>query len=122
MYATVPSIRYTELGIRNVPAHVIESAKSFGATKSQLLFQVQLPMALPEIMLGLNQTIMMGLAMVVVAAFVGAAGLGGEIMIGITRGDTGIGMVAGISIALIAIITDRIIQNWSAKKRKSLGL
>ena len=122
LYATVPSIRYTELGIRNVPAQAVEAARSFGTTRRQLLFQVQLPMALPEIMLGLNQTIMMGLAMVVVAALVGAKGLGSQIMIGITWGDTGIGAVAGLSIALIAIIIDRIIQSWSLRKKRALGL
>ena len=122
LYATVPSIRYTELGIRNVPAQAVEAARSFGTTRRQLLFQVQLPMALPEIMLGLNQTIMMGLAMVVVAALVGAKGLGSQIMIGITWGDTGIGAVAGLSIALIAIIIDRTIQSWSLRKKQALGL
>ena len=86
LYATVPSIRYTELGIRNVPAEAVEAARSFGTTRRQLLVQVQLPMALPEIMLGLNQTIMMGLAMVVVAALVGAKGLGSQIMVAITLG------------------------------------
>jgi len=122
MYAIVPSIRYTEHGIRNVPAHVVEAARSFGATRFQLLRQAQLPMALPEIMLGLNQTIMMGLAMVIVAALVGAKGLGTEVMVALTWADTGKGAVSGLSVALIAIVADRIIQSWCARKKKALGL
>ena len=122
MYATVPSIRYTEHGIRNVPPHVVEAARSFGATRRQLLWQVLLPMALPEIVLGLNQTIMMGLAMVVVASLVGAKGLGQEVMVALTWADLGKGIVSGLSVALIAIITDRIIQSWSTRKKRELGL
>ena len=122
MYATVPSIRYTEHGIRNVPPHVVEAARSFGATRRQLLWQVLLPMALPEIVLGLNQTIMMGLAMVVVASLVGAKGLGQEVMVALTWADLGKGIVSGLSVALIAIITDRIIQSWSSRKKRELGL
>jgi glycine betaine/proline transport system permease protein len=122
MYATVPSIRYTEHGIRNIPAPVVEAARSFGATRFQLLWQAQLPMALPEIILGLNQTIMMGLAMVIVAALVGAKGLGTEVMVALTWADTGKGVVSGLSVALIAIIADRIIQSWCARKKRALGL
>jgi glycine betaine/proline transport system permease protein len=122
MYAIVPSIRYTEHGIRNVPAHVVEAARSFGATRRQLLWQVQLPLALPEIMLGLNQTIMMGLAMVIVAALVGARGLGQEVMVALTWADTGYGAVSGLSVALIAIVTDRIIQSWSRRRKAALGM
>jgi glycine betaine/proline transport system permease protein len=122
MYAIVPSIRYTEHGIRSVPADVVEAARSFGASPWQLLWQVKLPLALPEIMLGLNQTIMMALAMVIVAALVGAKGLGGEVMVALTWADTGHGAVAGLSVALIAIVTDRIIQSWSASRKRALGL
>jgi glycine betaine/proline transport system permease protein len=122
MYAIVPSIRYTEHGIRNVPADAVEAARSFGATRRQLLWQVQLPLALPEIMLGLNQTIMMGLAMVIVAALVGAKGLGQEVMVALTWADTGRGAVSGLSVALIAIVTDRIIQAWSQQRKRALGM
>ncbi len=122
MYAIVPSIRYTEHGIRNVPADVIEAARAFGATRRQLLWQVQLPLAAPEIMLGLNQTIMMGLAMVIVAALVGAKGLGQEVMVALTWADTGRGFVSGLSVALIAIVTDRIVQSWSRRRKRELGL
>ncbi len=79
-------------------------------------------MALPEIMLGLNQTIMMGLAMVIVAALVGARGLGQEVMVALQRADTGLGVVSGLSVALIAIVTDRIIQSWSQRRKLALGM
>jgi glycine betaine/proline transport system permease protein len=121
MYAIVPSIRYSEYGIRNVPADVVEAARSFGTTRAQLLWQVQLPLALPEIMLGLNQTIMMGLSMVIIAALVGAKGLGQEVMVALVWADTGRGVVSGLSVALIAIVTDRIIQSWSSSRKKALG-
>jgi len=122
MYAVVPSIRYTEHGIRNVPPEVVEAARAMGTTRRQLLWQVQLPMALPEIMLGLNQTIMMALAMVVVAALVGAQGLGQDVMIALNQASTGKGLVAGLSIALVAIIADRMIQSWSLRRKRELGL
>jgi glycine betaine/proline transport system permease protein len=122
MYAVVPAIRYTELGIRNVPPVAVEAARSFGATRWQLLWQVQLPVALPEIMLALNQTIMMALAMVVVAALVGAKGLGQAVMIGLTAGDPGLGVAAGLAIAFVAMITDRMIQSWSLRRKRELGL
>jgi glycine betaine/proline transport system permease protein len=122
MYAVVPSIRYTEHGIRSVPAGVVEAARAMGTTPRQLLWQVQLPLALPEIMLGLNQTIMMALAMVVVAALVGAQGLGQDVMVALNQASTGKGLVAGLSIAFVAIIADRILQSWSRSKKRQLGL
>lgn len=122
MYAIVPSIRYTEHGIRTVPAHVVEAARAMGSTRYQLLWWVQLPLALPEAMLGLNQTIMMGLAMVIVAALVGAKGLGEKVMVALGVADTGMGVVSGLCIALIAIIADRIIQSWSESRKRTLGL
>jgi glycine betaine/proline transport system permease protein len=121
-YAIVPMIRYTEHGIRNIRPDVIEAATGIGATKRQILFQVQLPMALPEIMLGLNQTIMYGLAMLVIAALVGTRDLGQLVYIALGKADAGKGLVAGFSIALIAMITDRIIQAWAKRKKEALGL
>ena len=122
MYAIVPAIRYTEHGLRRVPSDIIEAARSFGCTRSQLLWQVKLPLAIPEIMLGLNQTIMFGLAMLVIAALVGTKGLGQQTYVALTAGDAGKGVVAGLGIAIIAIITDRIIQAWSLRKKAALGL
>jgi len=122
LYAIVPSIRYTEHGIRNVRPDIIEAATAQGCTKRQILFQVQLPLALPEIMLGLNQTIMFGLAMLVIAALVGTKGLGQAVYLALGKGDVGRGFVTGLSMALIAMIADRITQAWSARKKAELGL
>jgi glycine betaine/proline transport system permease protein len=122
LYAIVPASRYIEHGIRNVSPQALEAATASGATRWQLLLQVQLPLALPEIMLGLNQTIMMGLSMVIVAALAGARGLGQDIMIALTWLDVGNGLIAGLCVAAIAISTDRIIQAWSNRKKAELGL
>jgi len=115
IYAIPPIIRLTNLGIRQVDAQVIEAAKSFGTTPSQLLIKVQAPMALPTILAGLNQTIMMALAMVVIAAMVGASGLGSEILRGINRLEIGRGVIAGIGIVFMAIILDRISQGFAKR-------
>ena len=121
-YCIVPMIRYTEHGVRNVRSDVLEAATSMGCTRRQVLFQVQLPMALPEIMLGLNQTIMYGLAMLVIAALVGTRDLGQSIYLALSKADAGEGLVAGFGIALIAMVADRIIQAWASKKKAQLGL
>jgi glycine betaine/proline transport system permease protein len=110
IYAVPPAIRLTDLGIRQVPSDVIEAARAFGSTPRQLLLKVQLPLALPTIMAGINQTVMMALAMVVVASMVGAGGLGSEVLNGIARLETGRGFNAGISIVIMAIIIDRMTQ------------
>ncbi len=122
LYAVVPSIRYTEAGLRNVDAEVIEAAESMGCTRMQILWQVKLPLALPEITLGLNQTIMFGLAMLVIAALVGTNGLGQFVYEGVTQANFGWGVVAGGSIALIAMVTDRILQAWSRGKKAEMGI
>ena len=122
MYAIVPAVRYTEHGIRNVNAETVEAAKSMGCTKRQLLFNVQLPLALPEIMLGINQTVMFGLAMLVITALVGTQGLGQLVYMGIALPDFGMGMINALGMAFIAMITDRIIQAWSNKKKIEFGL
>ncbi|MBA3519601.1 MAG: ABC transporter permease subunit [Rhizobiales bacterium] len=122
LYAIVPPIRYGELGIRNVPGELTEAARMMGVTRWQMLWQVQLPVALPEIALGLNQTIMMALAMVVVASLVGAPGLGQDVMVALSQANAGRGLVAGLCIAMLAIVFDRIIQSWSAERKLALGL
>jgi len=121
-YALVPTIRYTDHGIRQVPAPLIEAARAFGCTRRQILWRVQLPIALPEIMLGINQTIMMALAMLVITALVGTRDLGQEVYIALTKADTGRGVVAGVCVAFIAIIADRLISAWANRKKKELGL
>ncbi len=121
-YSFVPAIRYSEHGLRNLPAHVIEAAEAMGCTKWQLLWQVKLPLALPVIMLGLNQTIMYGIGMLVIAAVVGTNGLGQQVYIGLGNGDFGVGMIAGLGMAIIAIIADRLTQTWSKSRQKAFGL
>jgi len=121
-YAIVPAIRYSEHGLRHLPKDVLEAGTSMGCTKWQLLWQVKLPLALPVIMLGLNQTIMYGIAMLVIAALVGTNGLGQQVYIGLGDGDFGVGMVAGIGMAIIAMIADRMTQGWSKARQEAFGL
>ena len=122
MYAIVPAIRYTEHGIRNIDQSILESAKAQGCTRQQMLFNVQLPLALPEIMLGLNQTIIFSLAMLVIAALVGTKGLGQSVYIALNSGNVGNGIIAGLSMGIIAMIADKITQAYAANKKKELGL
>jgi glycine betaine/proline transport system permease protein len=121
-YSIVPAIRYTDHGLRNLPSDVIEAANAIGCTQRQLLFRVKLPLALPAIMLGLNQTIIYGIGMLVIAALVGTNGLGQLIYIGLGNGDFGVGITAGLGMAMIAIIADRITQAISKKKQEKFGL
>ena len=93
-----------------------------GSTAWQRLWQVKIPLALPVIMLGLNQTIMYGIAMLVIAALVGTNGLGQQVYIGLGDGDFGVGMVAGIGMAVIAIIADRMTQAWSKARQEAFGM
>lgn len=108
LYAIVPVIRLTDLGIRLVDRDVIEAADAFGMTRRQKLFGVEIPLALPNIMAGINQTIMMSLAMVVIASLVSAPGLGVLVLRGIRNLELGVGLVSGFCIVLIAIILDRV--------------
>ena len=117
IYAVPPMIRLTNLGIRQVDPEVVEAAKSFGSTSRQLLLKVQLPMALPSIMAGVNQTIMMALAMVVIASMIGARGLGIEVLNGIARLDIGRGLLGGLGIVAMAIVIDRISQGLVKPRR-----
>ncbi len=121
-YALTPAIRYTDHGIRKVPPQLIEAAVAAGCTRRQILWKVQLPMALPEIMLGINQTIMMALSMLVITALVGTRDLGQEVYIALTKADTGRGLVAGMSVAFIAITADRLIGAWASRRKRQLGL
>ena len=117
IYAVAPIVRLTSLGIRQVDGRVIEAALAFGATSTQVLLKVQLPLALPSIMAGLNQTIMMALAMVVVASMIGAKGLGVEVLNGIARLEVGRGLLGGIGIVIMAVILDRITQGLARSQR-----
>ena len=121
MYAVVPAVRYTDHGIRQVPADLIEAAREMGCTRMQILRRLQLPLALPSIMLGVNQTLMMGLSMLVITALVGTRDLGQETLIALSKVDPGRGLVAGICVAFIAISADRLINAWAQKRKKELG-
>jgi len=111
IYAVPPCIRLTNLGIRQVSKELVEAGQAFGCTGLQLLLKIQLPLARPSIMAGVNQTIMMALAMVVIASMIGASGLGLEVLRGIQRLDVGRGFLAGFAIVIVAIIIDRISQS-----------
>lgn len=113
LYAIPPGIKLTELGIRHVSTETVEAARAFGSTRAQTMTKVQFPLALPSIMLGINQMIMMVLAMVIIAGLVGGAGLGLEAVTGLARNETGRGIEAGLAIVILAIILDRITQAWA---------
>ena len=119
IYAVPPVIRLSNVGIRGVPASVVEAAQAFGATSRQILFEVQLPLAFPSIMVGVNQTTMMALAMVVIASMIGARGLGMEVLLAINRIEVGRGFEAGLSIVLLAILIDRITHAFASRQGHS---
>ncbi len=115
VYAVPPVIRLTDLGIRLVDREVLEASRAFGANRFKQLFGVQLPLALPNIMAGINQTTMMALAMVVIASMIGVRGLGYEVLQGINRLQVGRGLLAGIGIVILAIVFDRITQAFGRR-------
>ena len=118
VYALAPVIRLTNLGIRQVDPEVIEAAKAFGVTPRQLLLNVQLPLARPSIMAGVNQTVLMSLAMVAFASLVGARGLGETVLDGISNLKIGVGIQGGLAIVLLAIVIDRITQGYGMDDRE----
>jgi glycine betaine/proline transport system permease protein len=121
-YATVPAIRFTHLGLSRVPVATVEAAIAAGTTPRQRLWKVELPIAFPEILLGINQTIMMALAMVAITALIGSRDLGQEIYKALPGADTGRGLLAGLGIAFIGIIADRLIGTWAKSRKMKLGL
>nr|WP_287410735.1 proline/glycine betaine ABC transporter permease [Pseudodesulfovibrio sp.] len=116
IFALPPIIRLTGLGIRQVHPELVEAAQAFGASRWQVLIKVQIPLALPTILAGLNQTIMMALSMVVIAALIGAGGLGSPVILGLNTLDIGRAVVGGVGIVLMAIVLDRITQSIAQKK------
>ncbi len=118
IFSMPPAVRLTNLGIRQVPEDVVEAAKSFGSTPRQLLYKVQLPIATPTILAGVNQTIMLALSMVVISAMIGAGGLGSEVLKGITQLKIGLGFESGIAVVILAMILDRITQALGGTKSK----
>lgn len=121
-FAVAPAIRYTVLGLKGVDPRLIEAGRAMGCTEGQILRRIRLRLALPEILLGLNQTIMFALSMLVITALVGTRDLGQEVYIALTKADPGRGLVAGLAVAFIAIIADRLIQAGARAARARLGL
>ncbi|WP_116474974.1 glycine betaine/L-proline ABC transporter permease ProW [Zobellella maritima] len=117
IFALPPLIRLTSLGIRQVPEDLVEATRSFGASPAQLLFKVQLPLAMPTIMAGINQTLMLALSMVVIASMIAVGGLGQMVLRGIGRLDMGLATVGGLGIVLMAIILDRLTQSMGQDNR-----
>ncbi|MHC5232297.1 ABC transporter permease [Brucella sp. LJL56] len=112
IFAMPPVVRLTNLGIRQVHAEFVEAGLAFGCTSRQLLFKVQLPNAMPSIMAGINQTIMLSLSMVVIASMIGAGGLGNTVLTGIQRLNVGLGFEGGLAVVILAVILDRITQSF----------
>ncbi|MFJ8066629.1 ABC transporter permease [Psychrobacillus sp. NPDC096426] len=121
IFAMPPTIRLTMLGIEQVPKDLIEATEAFGSTTGQRLMKIQIPLAKPTIMAGVNQSIMLALSMVVIASMVGAPGLGEEVYRSVTQLKTGVGVETGVSIVIVAIILDRITQQAGARKKKIGG-
>ncbi len=121
IFSVPPVIRLTCLGIRQVPSELVEAADAFGSNPRQKLFKLQLPMATPTIMAGINQTVMLALSMVVIAAMIGAKGLGGEVWKAIQRLQSGAGFEAGLGIVIIAILLDRILQQVGRQRHEEVS-
>jgi glycine betaine/proline transport system permease protein len=122
LFAAVPLIRYTIEGLRQVPETLIEAADMSGATTMQTLWKVRLPMALPTIMVGVNQSIMFSLFMVIIAAFIGTQDLGQEMQRALSSTDVGKGLVLGFAVAFMGLMADHLINRWARDKRAALGL
>ncbi|MEZ5668924.1 MAG: ABC transporter permease subunit [Alphaproteobacteria bacterium] len=122
LYALAPAIRYAAHGMRNVSPEIVEAGIAAGCTPRQILTRIRLPLALPEILLGINQTIMLAISMVVITALVGTRDLGQEVYIALTKADTGRGIVAGLCVAFIAMIADRLVSAGARKARLRYGL
>jgi glycine betaine/proline transport system permease protein len=119
VFAMPPVVRLTALGIRQVNGEQVEAGQAFGCNGMQLLWKVQLPIALPTIMAGVNQTIMMALSMVIIASMVGAGGLGNDVLSSIQRLDIGLGFESGLSVVLLAIILDRLTESFGTRHLES---
>ncbi len=118
IFALPPTVRFTNLGIRQVSKELVEAADSFGSTSTQKLVKVELPIAMPTIMAGINQTVLLSLSMVVIASMIGAPGLGREVLSALQRAQVGNGFVAGLSLVIFAIIVDRLTQSLNKKSNR----
>ena len=122
VYASIPITRYTIFGLRNVPAQIIEAAKMSGCSEGQILWKVRMPLAFPEILLGINQTLMFALFMVMIAGFIGTVDLSQEIFRALSFNDGGKGLVIGLCVSLIGLTADRLLVEWSNIKKREFGL
>jgi len=122
IYAMIPIVRYTIFGLRNVPQEIIEAGITSGCTQRQLLWNIRMPLAFPEIMLGINQTIMFALFMVIIAAFIGTKDIGQEIFRALTFNDAGKGLVLGLCVAFMGLTADQLITAWATNRKQRLGL
>ncbi|KIC09021.1 glycine/betaine ABC transporter permease [Leisingera sp. ANG-M1] len=122
LFAAVPLVRYTIEGLRQVPETLIEAADMSGATRSQTLWKVRLPMALPTIMVGVNQSVMFSLFMVIIAAFIGTQDLGQEMQRALSSTDVGKGLVLGLAVAFMGLMVDHLVTTWAKTKKEALGL
>ncbi|MEX2409465.1 MAG: ABC transporter permease subunit [Rhodovibrionaceae bacterium] len=122
LYALAPAVRYTAHGIRSLDPQLMEAGIVSGCTRRQLLLKIKLPLALPQILLGINQTVMLAISMLVITALVGTRELGQEVYIALTKADVGRGVIAGLAVASIAIVADRLIAAGAARRRRRRGL
>ncbi|MED5390865.1 MAG: ABC transporter permease subunit [Pseudomonadota bacterium] len=122
IYALPPVIRLTNLGIREVSYAAVEAARSFGSTFWQILFKVKIPLALPTIMMGVNQSVMMSLVMLIITPLIGGGGIGREVFLGLSQADTGHSLQAGLGIVFLAVVLDRLTQSLSVRRQAALGL
>lgn len=122
IYAMIPIVRYTIFGLRNVPQEIVEAGITSGCTQRQLLWNIRMPLAFPEIMLGINQTIMFALFMVIIAAFIGTKDIGQEIFRALTFNDAGKGLVLGLCVAFMGLTADQLITAWTTRRKQKLGL
>ncbi len=118
----IPITRYTIFGLRNVPREIIEAAVTSGCTENQILWKVRMPIAFPEIVLGLNQTLMFGLFMVMIAGFIGTVDLSQEIFRALTFNDGSKGLVIGLCVAFIGLTADQLLVEWANQRKKLYGL
>jgi glycine betaine/proline transport system permease protein len=121
-FAAVPIVRYTIEGLVNVPPELIEAADMSGATRRQTLWHVRLPMALPTMLVGANQSVMFSLFMVIIAAFIGTQDLGQEMQRALSSTDVGKGLVLGLAVAFMGLMTDHLITRWSETRKRALGV
>lgn len=122
VFAAVPLIRYTVEGLRNVPPETVEAAEMSGATRRQMLWSVRMPLALPTLMVGLNQSVMFSLFMVIIAAFIGTQDLGQEMQRALSATDVGKGLVLGLAVAFMGMMVDHLLMRWSRARTASLGV